>query len=882
MASETESFSSSPPPNPSGTFERFELTSLSSARSSPATPLPATPSPRPRGTATNFIKVDWALWGRQEWAKWPGFERYTGGQDTRAWWQAYGYRVEDHSTSRQGNKLKWICADCFARGFKKKSDFCFICSTGVSVKKHLRDAHGIQAPNDAVCRRGGLLLQNQTIARFAGADFENPGDQFLMSKLRGQFNVKGLRMLLLDWITYHNLPFETVNAERFQRILLYGNPLLDSALLPSAKTLLRMLKSEYAGAVGPVTEVLQNARSQIHFSFDGWTSKSCTSFLGINAQFVDRNFNQHRIFFGLRPLGGRHTGTSLANEVCDTLAFWRTDDLDRVGYFTLDNAANNDTCMKNIAFELGFCATERRIRCAAHILNLSVRATLYGSKGENLAAIVSADGDDDEDEDEVDRAIDEALRGEMLNDEIGFELDALEPIEDCYSSHPAPEEITNATFREFSLHGAPGMLHNIGLQLRASPQLYEQFLQSQRKESGKSSTLHWVFNNATRWDSDKRMMERALILRPALNTFFNDVQNRWESESGSERTKPVVLKYRLSPYDWKVVEILVKLLKPSEVATKQLQGSGMPGTRSTCGSFDEYFPVEILLDHLESAIEGTVYEEIEDSGTKERKDIETAIFEGLDSKTRKLLKVFIKLGWKKLHKYYDLLTSAAYVGAVVFNPTKKWRLLDLLWSRVPSRKAKSWRQDYEHKLLQIWERYKDREVDCEVVPTPEDVSMDYIERRLARSVAGSALFRSPSTTAISFRKGNNKTKQMAAGTAIDDEYARYCAEDVVNSPHYRCRPIDWWKINVGRYPRLSMLAIDMLSIPSSSAESERTFSSAGRMIGPLRNRLRREIVAMAQCIRSWSAAGIYSPSLPLLNLDDSQWVDTLASLKGSE
>ncbi|KAF1732489.1 putative AC transposase [Beauveria bassiana] len=661
MASETELFSSSPPPNPSGTFERFELASLSSARSSPATSLPATPSPRPRGTATDFIKVDWTLWGRQEWAKWPGFERYTGGQDTRAWWQAYGYRVEDNSTSRQGNKLKWICADYFARSFKQKSDFCFICSTGVSVKKHLRDAHGIQAPNDAACRRGGLLLQNQTIARFAGADFENPGDQFLMSKLRGQFNVKGLRMLLLDWITYHNLPFETVNAERFQRILLYGNPLLDSALLPSAKTLLRMLESD-------------------------------------------------------------------------------------------------------------------------------VRAMLYGSKGENLAAIVSADGDDDEDEDEVDRAIDEALRGEMLNDEIGFELDALEPIEDCYSSHPAPEEITNATFREFSLHGAPGMLHNIGLQLRASPQLYEQFLQSQRKESGKSSTLHWVFNNATRWVSDKRMMERALILLPALNIFFNDVQNRWESESGSERTKPVVLKYRLSPYDWKVVEILVKLLKPFEVATKQLQGSGMPGTRSTCGSFDEYFPViEILLDHLESAIEGT-----------------------------------------------------------------------------------------------IWERYKDREVDCEVVPTPEDVSMDYIERRLARSVAGSALFRSPSTTAISFRKGNNKTKQMAAGTAIDDEYARYCAEDVVNSPHYRCRPIDWWKINVGRYPRLSMLAIDMLSIPSSSAESERTFSSAGRMTGPLRNRLRREIVAMAQCIRLWSAAGIYSPSLPLLNLDDSQWVDALASLKGSE
>lgn len=90
-----------------------------------------------------------------------------------------------------------------------------------------------------------------------------------------------------------------------------------------------------------------------------------------------------------------------------------------------------------------------------------------------FAAIVSADGYDDEDDEEIDRAIDEALCGDLLNNEVGFELDAPEPFEDCQSSHLAPEEITNATFREYSLHGAPGMLHSIGMQLRASPQLYE-------------------------------------------------------------------------------------------------------------------------------------------------------------------------------------------------------------------------------------------------------------------------------------------------------------------------------------------------------------------------------------------------------------------------
>ncbi|OAQ60059.1 hypothetical protein VFPBJ_11577 [Purpureocillium lilacinum] len=305
-----------------------------------------------------------------------------------------------------------------------------------------------------------------------------------------------------------------------------------------------------------------------------------------------------------------------------------------------------------------------------------------------------------------------------------------------------------------------------------------------------------------------RMMERALRLRPGLNTFFNDVQNRWETDGLCDRTKPAVLQYRLSAYDWKVIEVLVKLLKPFEIATKQLQGNGVPAGRSTCGSFDEYFPVfEVLLDHLESAIEGTIFEEVEDPVTREKKDVE--------------------LGWKKLHKYYSRLTSAAYVGAVVFNPAKKWRLLDQLWSRVPSRKTKSWRLEYEAKLLEIWETYRERDVDNEVLVTSDEASMDYIERRLARTVAGSP-FNQGSLGASGARKSSRKTKSSTAGGTGDDEYARYCAEDVVNSHHYRSRPIDWWKINRNRYPRLSLMAVDMLTIPSTSAESERTFSSAGR------------------------------------------------------
>jgi hypothetical protein len=197
---------------------------------------------------------------------------------------------------------------------------------------------------------------------------------------------------------------------------------------------------------------------------------------------------------------------------------------------------------------------------------------------------------------------------------------------------------------------------------------------------------------------------------------------------------------------------------------------------------------------------------------------------------------------------------------------------------VPSRKAKGWRCDYERKLLEIWEDYRGRDVNTDVVIKPDDAPMDYIKRRLARNIPGSVSATSVGFAATNGRLGGRKIKQATSSTTIDDEYARYCAEDVLNSHHYRNRPIDWWKINTSRFPRLSVMAVDMLTIPSSSAESERTFSSAGRMMAPLRNRMRRETVAIAQCIRSWSRAGIYGLSMPLLQVDDEKWADALVSL----
>jgi len=90
----------------------------------------------------------------------------------------------------------------------------------------------------------------------------------------------------------------------------------------------------------------------------------------------------------------------------------------------------------------------------------------------------------------------------------------------------------------------------------------------------------------------------------------------------------------------------------------------------------------MLLDHLEHAVKGIIIEEDSNSNL-----VKTNIFDSIDKKTCQLLKVYIKLGWKKLNKYYSLLTPTAYMATVVFHPCKKWHRLELLWDCLPSQQT---------------------------------------------------------------------------------------------------------------------------------------------------------------------------------------------------
>jgi len=64
-------------------------------------------------------------------------------------------------------------------------------------------------------------------------------------------------------------------------------------------------------------------------------------------------------------------------------------------------------------------------------------------------------------------------------------------------------------------------------------------------------------------------------------------------------------------------------------------------------------------------------------------------------------------------------------------------------------------------------------------------------------------------------------------------------------------PLQWWKLNEHRYPKLSFLAKTVLCIPATSVPCERLFSSAGYIVNKTRSSLEPNTVNTLVCLRSW-------------------------------
>ena len=95
---------------------------------------------------------------------------------------------------------------------------------------------------------------------------------------------------------------------------------------------------------------------------------------------MSSQYKVETVLLGLRRLCGPHSGENIAEAVLQVIHEYGLTG-NQIGWFMLDNASSNDTCVAEILKALGINDTveHRRLHCLGHILNLAAKAFLFGS-----------------------------------------------------------------------------------------------------------------------------------------------------------------------------------------------------------------------------------------------------------------------------------------------------------------------------------------------------------------------------------------------------------------------------------------------------------------------------------------------------------------------
>jgi len=291
--------------------------------------------------------------------------------------------------------------------------------------------------------------------------------------------------------------------------------------------------------------------TRVHFSFDLRTSPSHRSLLGIVAHWVSLQGTLRHAVLGLRRFRGRHTGRNQAE------VFWGVAQeyhLDRnIGYFTLDNASNDDTAMKCIAaklkqLDIDFDPVKRRLRCLGHVISLAVKAFLWGKNPET------------------------------------FEREV-----DAFINH-TDEETELLLWRQ---QGPLGKLHYIIVWIGRSPQRREKYEEKVRQLHPDCTASALVQGNETRWGGNYDELVRAMNQREALEEFVSTaIRHNLHGERDSLAT---ALRHdELTPEDWAILTDIMQFLQPFRRWQLMLQGHRTQGAL-----FDVLPAMDELLLHME-------------------------------------------------------------------------------------------------------------------------------------------------------------------------------------------------------------------------------------------------------------------------------------------
>lgn len=328
----------------------------------------------------------------------------------------------------------YYCIQCHE---SKKPVHLFACkpSTGTkTILEHHRIVHKIDKHGEAI-KPIGSIGEHVATGRGGGGvrtEVEVGGGSGSFGGLVWWLNFALFKSLLIRWLVYSHIAYFQVENLYFIALLRYLNDSL-AKLLPKRTTIRGWVMAEFYRRKRLLRRELRKSRSNINLSFDMWSSPNYIAIIAINAHWIDQTGKKRTTLLAIREVHGEHTGENMASVVLKVIKDYKIGR--KVGYFVLDNAANNDTCVEAIMKKLHPEFSEkqrrrRRLRCLGHVINLAAQVFILGKNAENVLT-------------------------EMQLHEIRGDFDALQ--------------------KKWKENGALGRLHNLVKYIRMTPERRAEF-----------------------------------------------------------------------------------------------------------------------------------------------------------------------------------------------------------------------------------------------------------------------------------------------------------------------------------------------------------------------------------------------------------------------
>ena len=158
-------------------------------------------------------------------------------------------------------------------------------------------------------------------------------------------------------------------------------------MLPDSDSTIKIhTEALFAKGKQRLRHILATALSDIHISYNVWTSGNYLPLLAIVAHFTSEKGVLSIALLDLIELQGEHSGENQAAIVLNILNDYEI--RNKMDYMVIDNASSNNTLIDIIAASLrgegvAYSALKRRHRCNSHVINLLVQAFLFGQTVNN-------------------------------------------------------------------------------------------------------------------------------------------------------------------------------------------------------------------------------------------------------------------------------------------------------------------------------------------------------------------------------------------------------------------------------------------------------------------------------------------------------------------